>query len=193
MKVLVVIDAQNDFIDGVLGTKEAVAAVPKIVEKIRQYKSMDEGSIVVATMDTHFRRTFFDTQEGKNLPILHCEWWTPGWKLHPEIAEKLSDLKTDNFYEKDTFGAKQLVDDLQYYLDMDDLELKEVEIVGFCTDVCVITNALLFKTYCPEVRIIVDADCCAGTSPELHHAALQVMKQCQISVINEGGHNDSYR
>lgn len=168
-KILVVIDMQNDFIDGALGTKDAVSIVPKVVEKIKSYDS----SNVYATMDTHY--DYFKTQEGKLLPVEHCISGTKGWKLRKEIAE----LVKDNLFPKSTFGSSTLAGELNIISSKEDIE---VELVGLCTDVCVVSNALLFKAIMPEVRISVDSSCCAGTTQEKHQAALEVMKSCQIIV-----------
>ncbi len=168
-KILVVIDMQNDFIDGSLGTKDAVAIVPKVVEKIKTY----DPSNVYATQDTHY--DYFKTQEGRLLPVEHCISGTKGWKLRKEVAE----LIKDNLFPKNTFGSSTLARELNI---MSSKEEIEIEIVGLTTDICVISNALLFKACMPEVKITVDSACCAGTTPDKHTAALEVMKSCQIIV-----------
>ena len=168
-KLLIVIDMQNDFIDGSLGTPEAVAIVEKVKEKIRSYPP----EAVVATMDTH-GPDYLATQEGKKLPVEHCIKGTEGWRIRPEIAALLE--KAD-VVEKPTFGSMDLA---QRLAAMEDLE--EVELVGLCTDICVVSNALLFKAAMPEVRISVDAACSAGVTPEKHRAALETMRSCQIEV-----------
>ncbi|MBQ2094464.1 MAG: cysteine hydrolase [Firmicutes bacterium] len=171
-KLLIVIDMQNDFIDGSLGTKEAAAIVPAVREKIRSYPKDD----VLATMDTHFP-DYLETQEGRNLPVTHCVKGTEGWQIRPELAELIF---PENIYEKPTFGCMELAGDLQtYYEEEEDIEL---ELVGLCTDICVVSNALLLKAAMPEVRISVDASCCAGVTPEKHLAALETMRSCQIYV-----------
>ena len=171
-KLLIVIDMQNDFIDGSLGTKEAEAIVPAVKEKIRSYPKED----VLATMDTHFP-DYLETQEGKNLPVTHCVRETEGWQIRPELAEL---ILPENVYEKPTFGCTELAEDLKaYYEEEEDIEL---ELVGLCTDICVVSNALLLKAVMPEVRISVDASCCAGVTPEKHLAALETMRSCQIHV-----------
>ena len=171
-KLLIVIDMQNDFIDGSLGTKEAEAIVPAVKEKIRSYPKED----VLATMDTHFP-DYPETQEGRNLPVMHCVRETEGWQIRPELAELIS---PENVYEKPTFGCTELAEDLKaYYEEEEDIEL---ELVGLCTDICVVSNALLLKAAMPEVRISVDASCCAGVTPEKHLAALETMRSCQIHV-----------
>ena len=164
-KLLIVIDMQNDFIDGSLGTKEAEAIVPAVKEKIRSYPKED----VLATMDTHFP-DYPETQEGKNLPVMHCVRGTDGWQIRPELAEL---ILPENIYEKPTFGCTELAEDLKaYYEEEEDIEL---ELVG-------VSNALLLKAVMPEVRISVDASCCAGVTPEKHLAALETMRSCQIHV-----------
>ena len=171
-KLLLVIDMQNDFIDGSLGTKEAEAIVDAVKAKIRSYPSRD----IIATMDTH-EKTYLDTQEGRNLPVVHCIRGTDGWRIRPDIASLLTEAK---IYEKPTFGSVRLAEDLKDLSQTEDIEL---ELVGLCTDICVVSNALLLKAMMPEVRISVDASCCAGVTPEKHIAALETMKSCQIYVL----------
>lgn len=172
MKVLIVVDMQNDFIDGALGTKEAVAIVPNVIETIKGF----EGTILY-TKDTHFD-DYMDTQEGKNLPVPHCIKGTDGWNL----AEDIEAVKCpqDKVFEKMTFGSKELGDYLQRLAIEEDIE--EITLVGLCTDICVISNALLVKAYLPEVPVAVLQDCCAGVTPESHKNALEAMKMCQIEV-----------
>lgn len=174
MKVLVVVDMQNDFIDGALGTKEAVSIVPKVVEKIRNFDGR-----VLFTRDTH-GADYLDTQEGKKLPAEHCIKGTKGWELHPEIEA----LRKEDALDKPTFGSTQLGNMLR---DMDGKEracascgLESVTFVGLCTDICVISNAMIAKAFVPEVPVIVDASCCAGVTPQSHKNALEAMKMCQI-------------
>ena len=171
-KILIVIDMQNDFIDGALGTAEAVGIVEAVKDKIRSYPAAD----VIATMDTHFEN-YLQTQEGKYLPVPHCIRGTEGWEIHPEIADMLKDAK---IYEKPTFGSMQLAADLKAVSEKEEVEL---ELIGLCTDICVVTNALLLKAQIPEVKISVDASCCAGVTPGKHEAALETMRSCQIQVI----------
>ena len=171
-KKLIVIDMQNDFIDGALGTAEAVGIVEAVKEKIRSYPPKD----VIATMDTHFEN-YMQTQEGKYLPVPHCVRGTEGWEIRPEIADLLKGAKV---YEKPTFGSMQLAEDLKAAAEKEEIEL---ELIGLCTDICVVSNALLLKAQMPEVRISVDASCCAGVTPQKHEAALETMRSCQIRVI----------
>lgn len=170
-KFLIVVDMQNDFIDGALGTKEAVGIVEAVKAKIRTYPGED----VIATLDTH-GLDYMDTQEGKYLPVPHCIKGTYGWEIRKDIAELLRDAKT---YEKPTFGSTALAGDLKARSENEDIEL---ELIGLCTDICVVSNALMLKAFMPEVKISVDASCCAGVTPEKHLAALETMRSCQIQV-----------
>ena len=173
-KVLVVIDMQNDFIDGSLGTPEAQAIVPKVVEKIRAYDPWN----IYLTRDTHYEN-YLETQEGHNLPVVHCVKDTEGWQLREEVAEAAEGA---TIVDKPTFGSNQLAAIL---MTQRATEALEIELVGLCTDICVVSNALLLKAAMPEAPITVDANCCAGVTPEKHMAALETMKSCQIRVINE--------
>lgn len=172
-KYLVVVDMQKDFIDGSLGTDEAVSIVDNVVNKIRNF----EGKIF-ATLDTH-PQNYLETAEGKKLPVPHCIRETEGWKLNEKVLAALSgkDYKT---VEKGTFGSTRLADEISGLLENGEVE---IEMVGLCTDICVVSNALLLKANFPEMNISVDAGCCAGVTPELHNAALKVMQSCQIEVI----------
>ena len=170
-KILVVIDMQNDFIDGALGTREAVAIVDAVREKILSYPAEN----VFTTMDTH-EENYMQTQEGKYLPVPHCIRGTQGWQIRPEIAELLADERT---YTKPCFGSTRLAEDLKALSEEEEIEL---ELVGLCTDICVVSNALLFKAAMPEVKVSVDAACCAGVTPEKHLAALETMRSCQVQV-----------
>ena len=171
-KLLIVIDMQNDFIDAALGTKEAVSIVEAVKEKIRSYPAAD----VIATMDTH-GENYMDTQEGKYLPVPHCIRGTEGWKIRPDVEELLTGAK---IYEKPTFGSMKMAEDLKALSGKEEIEL---ELIGLCTDICVVSNALLLKAQMPEVKISVDASCCAGVTPVKHEAALETMRSCQIQVI----------
>ena len=172
-KLLIVIDMQNDFIDAALGTKEAAAIVDAVKEKIRSYPAED----VIATMDTH-GENYMKTQEGKYLPVPHCIKGSDGWQIRPDIAELLTGAK---IYEKPTFGSTALAADLKAIADEEEIEL---ELIGLCTDICVVSNALLLKAAMPEVKISVDPSCCAGVTPEKHLAALETMRSCQIQIVN---------
>ena len=172
-RILIVVDMQNDFIDAALGTKEAVSVVEAVKAKIRSYPAED----IIATMDTH-GESYLETQEGKNLPVAHCIRGTDGWKIRPDIAELLADTK---IYEKPAFGSMEMAADLKALSETEEIEL---ELIGLCTDICVVSNALLLKAAMPEVKIFVDASCCAGVTPEKHLAALETMRSCQIHVLN---------
>lgn len=171
-KVLIVVDMQNDFIDGALGTKEAVAIVPKVVEKIKGF----EGTVLF-TRDTHFEH-YMDTQEGQNLPVPHCIRGTDGWQIRKELEV----LRTTEPIDKVTFGSAELGTILQEMYEDDPIE--SITLIGLCTDICVISNAMLAKAFLPEVPIIVDAACCAGVSPQTHENALDAMSVCQIRIEN---------
>lgn len=166
-RTLIVVDMQNDFIDGALGTKEAQAVVPNVKKKIEEYKV--RGDEIIFTRDTHYD-DYLETNEGKHLPIKHCIKGTQGW----QIADGL-DVEESSHINKLTFG----------WLNWKQCGFKEVELVGLCTDICVVSNALILKATFPEINITVDASCCAGVTPESHQAALTTMKMCQINVIGE--------
>ncbi len=172
-KILIVIDMQNDFIDAALGTKEAEAIVDAVKDKIRSYPAEN----VIATMDTH-GVNYMQTQEGQNLPVEHCIKGTEGCQIRPDIAALLDGAA---IYEKPTFGSTRLAEDLKALSEQEEIEL---ELVGLCTDICVVSNALLLKAFMPEVKIYADAACCAGVTPEKHLAALETMRSCQIHVLN---------
>jgi nicotinamidase-related amidase len=178
MKILVVVDMQNDFITGSLGTPEAQAIVPNVKKKIDD--AVANGDIVVYTRDTHFEN-YLETKEGKKLPVEHCIQGTYGWRIPDELMVQPS---YDNYkiYNKYTFGLHEL----PVWLDNSFRrfeEVTEIELVGLCTDICVVSNALLLKSYFYNVvDISVDATCCAGVTPETHEAALKTMEMCQINV-----------
>lgn len=171
--ILVVIDMQNDFIDGALGTAEAVAIVPKVAEKIRGFSGK-----VLFTRDTH-EDNYMDTQEGRNLPVPHCIRNTKGWEIRAELEE----LRKEKAVDKVTFGSVELGKILEAANEEDTIQ--SITLVGLCTDICVISNAMLIKAFLPETEIIVDASCCAGVTPESHQRALDSMKTCQIKIENE--------
>ena len=179
MKVLVVVDMQNDFIDGALGTKEARGIVPKVEEKIKGF----DGKVFF-TRDTH-EDNYLDTQEGKNLPVVHCVKGTKGWELHPQIERLRESLPVD----KPAFGSVELSHAIKEYF-MEEMALcgealESITVIGLCTDICVISNAMILKAVFPEVPVVVDAACCAGVTPKSHKNALEAMKICQIKVENE--------
>lgn len=169
--ILVVVDMQNDFIDGALGTKEAVAIVPKVEEKIRGF-----AGPVLFTRDTH-EEDYMETQEGKNLPVPHCIRGTDGW----QIRKELDVLRKTEPIDKETFGSVALAAKLVSMNEEEEIE--GITFVGLCTDICVISNALLVKAYLPETPIYVDAACCAGVTPKSHETSLQAMKMCQIHIL----------
>ena len=171
--ILIVVDMQNDFIDGALGTPEAVAIVPAAAEKIRSFPGT-----VLFTRDTH-TPDYLNTQEGRNLPVVHCVKGTPGWELRPELQALCKTAPID----KPTFGSAKL-GELLLGMDRED-PIASVTLIGLCTDICVISNALLVKAFLPEVPVTVDAACCAGVTPESHRNALAAMKVCQIEIENE--------
>ena len=177
--ILVVVDMQNDFIDGALGTKEAVAIVPAVEAKIKNF----EGRVIF-TRDTH-EENYMDTQEGKNLPVPHCIRGKKGWELNPEIEG----LRKETPIDKITFGSKDigalLKEQHEVLLQQGKDGIESVTFVGLCTDICVISNAMILKADFPEVKITVDASCCAGVTPQSHKNALDAMKMCQINVIGE--------
>jgi len=171
--ILIVVDMQNDFIDGALGTKEAVAIVPNVLKKIENHKGK-----IIFTRDTH-QTNYMDTQEGAKLPVPHCIEGSFGWQRreglcgHGEIA----------VLDKPSFGSTELAE-LLVKLNAEE-EISSVCLIGLCTDICVISNALLIKAFLPEIPITVDAGCCAGVTPQSHLNALEAMKMCQIGIENE--------
>ena len=171
MKVLCIIDCQNDFITGALRNEKAIATLPKIIDKINQARKNNYQ--IIFTRDTHFEN-YLQTQEGKNLPIPHCIKETFGW----EIASKITIKDEDIIVDKTNFGYTGWNNILPN-------EIEEIEIIGFVTDICIVSNCLILKALYPEATIAVDAKCCAGATPESHKAALQTMKMCQIEVYNE--------
>lgn len=173
MKYLIVVDMQNDFINGALGTKEAVSIVPFVKAKIEGF----EGKVIY-TRDTH-HTNYMETQEGKNLPVPHCIYDTEGW----DICDELSELRCDGIIDKPTFGSTALAEKMVALNKKEPIE--SITLVGLCTDICVISNAMLLKASLTEVEIRVDARCCAGVTPESHKNALNAMKMCQITIENE--------
>ena len=170
MKILVVVDMQNDFIDGALGTPEAASIVPYVKQVIEFF----DGKVLF-TRDTHFA-DYMDTQEGKNLPVPHCIKDTDGWRIRRELDA----LRKTPAIDKITFGSKDLVDILK-----GEPSIESITFVGLCTDICVISNVMLTKAFFPEIPLIVDAKACAGITPESHQNALAAMKMCQVRIVNE--------
>lgn len=173
-KMLIVVDMQNDFVDGSLGTKEAQEIAPKVVDKIKNFKGQ-----VLYTRDTH-DENYLETEEGRNLPVVHCVYETKGWQLIPEI-DALAKERNSLIFDKPTFGSLSLAGCLNGIHKVSKID--ELELVGLCTDICVISNALLLKATMPDIKISVDASCCAGVTPESHENALNAMKMCQISIV----------
>lgn len=173
-KVLIVVDMQKDFVDGALGSDEAVAIVDNVVNKINSF----DGEIIV-TYDTH-HSNYMETREGKYLPVAHCIEDTEGWQLNDKVEKALIGKHTI-MIKKPTFGSVELV---KWFSNVDEKNT-EVTIIGLCTDICVVSNAMLLKAYYPEMDIVVAADCCAGVTPESHNAAITTMKMCQINIIGE--------
>lgn len=173
MKYLVVVDMQKDFISGSLGSQEAEKIVPAVCEKILEYKK--SGGKIFVTMDTH-NENYLSTSEGKNLPVEHCIKGTEGWELDERIKQAVGD--DCEIFEKITFGSKELAEKFFSIIKPDDT----IELCGLCTDICVVSNALLIKAFCPETTISVNSNCCAGVTPEKHQAALETMASCQIKI-----------
>ena len=186
MKILCLIDLQNSFIDGELGTQEAKAIVPRIVEKLNNY-SDKSNTCVLYTKDTH-GNDYLDTLEGTMLPIPHCIENTPGWSINKDIKRAVksnrflsysSDKIINSRVYKNTFGS----DDLrEFFIEFKD-KIESIEFVGLCTDICIVSNALMARQTLPNTEIYVDSSCCAGTTTDKHQAALEVMKSCQINII----------
>lgn len=174
-KLLVVVDIQNDFVDGALGTKEAVAMIPNAVKKISRW----DGDVIV-TADTH-EENYLETREGKNLPVKHCILGTEGHRINNDVFDALvaaAGFEVE-FLNKYTFGSTALPELIRHK------GYEYIELIGLCTDICVVSNALILKANFPETDIAVDASCCAGVTPESHNSALTTMKMCQINVIGE--------
>lgn len=173
MKTLIVVDMQNDFIDGALGSAEAKLILDKVKEKIELYRKNNHQ--IIYTRDTHYN-DYLDTQEGRKLPIEHCIKDTYGW----QIADLLKPTADDIIIDKNTFGydwSKKIVEDNNF------IRGDEIEVIGLCTDICVIANVFMLKTVFPEKLISVDANCCAGVTYGSHKNALSAMKACQVNII----------
>lgn len=168
-KLLVIVDMQNDFVAGSLGSEEAVAILPSLMQKLE--KARESGIAIVFTRDTHFEN-YPSTQEGEKLPVLHCIKDTAGWEIVDGLLET-----GERVFDKPTFGSLELAQFVK------EEGFDEVELVGVCTDICVVSNALLIKAYCPEVRVQVDASCCAGVTKASHESALKTMASCQVEIL----------
>lgn len=183
MKYLFVIDMQNDFVTGSLGSKEAQAIVPNVVKKVEN--AFANNTNVIFTRDTH-DVNYLDTLEGKLLPVEHCLKGTQGWDIISELQPYVDEddgYGYSNVHDKYTFGYQYIEDILPYSFGCKNED--EIEVVGLCTDICIVSNALLLRMLYPNTKIIVDASCCAGTNPQKHLEALSVMESCQITIINK--------
>ena len=172
--ILVVVDMQNDFITGPLQTKEARDIIPALVKRIRAY-----NGYVIFTRDTH-DADYMASEEGRHLPVIHCQHGSDGWKLHPEIAKACREVN-GTIIDKHTFGSKELIEHLKK-IDKTD-PIKSIEFIGICTDICVISNVMLTKTFFPNIPINVRQECCAGVTPKSHQTALDAMKMCHINIV----------
>ena len=181
MKILIVVDMQNDFIDGALGTQEAAAIVDNVVTRIKN----SQNELILFTMDTH-QEDYLNTAEGRKLPVPHCIQGTNGWQVNQRILDawrnnantiKVPQLQ-ENTFNKPVFGSVDLVNFLQSRVS----DITEIEILGVCTDICVISNAIMIKNAMPDVNISVNAACCAGVTPQSHMEALNIMRNCHIDV-----------
>ena len=182
MKVLIVVDMQTDFISGALGTKEAAAIVSNVIKRIEN----SDGELILFTQDTHYE-DYLNTPEGKKLPVVHCIEGTEGWEIDAAIMSAWRNNKNtiriaelhENTFAKSVFGSVDLVE----FLKSREKEIEEIEILGVCTDICVVSNAIMIKNTMPDVRLSVNAECCAGVTPESHNEALSVMRMCQVDVL----------
>jgi len=185
LKILIVIDMQKDFIDGALGTKEAVAILPNVVKRIEE----STRELILFTKDTH-GENYLETPEGKKLPVKHCIKGTDGWQINESVLNAWKENKTaiiaaesvGNIFEKSVFGSTMLVDCIRR-LHEECARISEIDIIGVCTDVCVISNAIMLKNYLPDIEISVIENCCAGVTPQGHKEALNTMKMCHINII----------
>ena len=194
MKVLIVIDMQVDFVSGSLGTPEAQAIVPNVVNKLKAHQHTD--TVVLFTKDTH-HENYLNTSEGMKLPVEHCIEGTSGWSIVKPIHDEFkndgyitysSETVVNGRILKETFGSYRLLEticDIMKQLEENDCSIDTIELCGVCTDICLISNCLMIKNAFPDIPIVVDASCCAGVTPEKHAAALEVMKSCQIDVVGE--------
>ena len=189
MKALIIVDMQNDFINGALGTPEAQAIVPNVVDKLKQHENTN--TLILFTKDTHYDN-YLETSEGKKLPVPHCIKGTEGWSIQKDIAAEFkvghyisysSESIINSRVLKETFGSYDLIN-LLYNIDAQIEEgISEIEFCGLVTNICLVSNVLMTKAAFPNVPIIVDSSCCAGTTVEAHKAALLVMENCQVDII----------
>ena len=171
MKLLAVIDMQNDFVTGALGTPQAQAILPAVKKRVEQ--ALAEGAALVFTQDTHGPQ-YPETQEGRRLPVPHCIQGTPGWEIVPALRPY---LPRGRIFEKPSFGSWELAAYAR------EKGFDQIEVIGLCTDICVLSNVLLLKAALPEAEILVDSACCAGVTPQSHENALSAMKICQVTVV----------
>lgn len=191
-KILIVVDMQNDFIDGALGSQMAEAIVDNVAKKIHEYSDNDD--IILFTRDTHYSSDYLETEEGRNLPVKHCIISTHGWMIKDGLLEQADACKGHKPWvvSKPTFGADNLIEVLRYKSsDTTDSDSEygngiTIELVGLCTDICVISNAVIAKTALPNAHIVVDAACCAGVTPESHDTAIKAMQAFMVEVVNHG-------
>lgn len=184
MKILVVVDMQNDFIDGALGSPEAQAIVPQAIAKIKEC-AKDQRYVIFYTRDTHYE-DYMLTSEGRHLPVPHCILGTDGWQVNADVMAASHGATFVDVQNKETFGMEDIVallESIPDVCDIENYEVESIEMIGVCTDICVVSNALILKAAYPEIPITVYGDCCAGTSVDAHEAALKVMQMCQIEVI----------
>jgi len=174
--ILLVIDMQTDFVDGALGTAEAVRIVPAVAARIDE--AIARGEQIYFTRDTH-QTNYLDTQEGRKLPVIHCVQGTPGWEIVPQLKDYTLGRTV---VDKPSFGSTRLAELLAEANEKE--PIRRITLIGLCTDICVISNALLVKAQLPEVPILVDAACCAGVTPASHQNALAAMQICQIDIVN---------
>ena len=174
MDVLIVVDMQNDFVSGALGTPEAAEIVPRAADRVAA--AVSRGEEILFTRDTH-GPDYLDTQEGKHLPVPHCIRGTEGWEIIPQLQP---DTMGRTIVDKPTFGSRALGEEL---VRLNETEpVRKITLIGVCTDICVLSNALLAKAFLPEAEIVVEANCCAGVTPEAHRTALAALGPCQITV-----------
>lgn len=181
-KILIVVDMQNDFITGSLGSLLTQNVVPNVTERVR--KAMIDNEAIIFTQDTH-NADYLSTPEGAKLPVEHCIAGTKGWKIIPELIDVQGEFEYTDYaiIKKPIFGSVKLMEFLNENWDFNGLDIPEIEFIGVCTDICVVSNALMAKSYFPNAKISVDASCCAGTTINNHLSAIDVMRSCQIDII----------
>ena len=179
--ILIVVDMQNDFIDGALGTKEAQTIIPNVIKKISE--ALENKDDIIFTRETHYAYTYSTSEEGKNLPVPHCIEGSLGWMISDKITiSKPKNHSYTQIFDKETFGSLDLANHLKNFYPL--TYINSIQVIGLCTDICVIANAIMAKSALPNAHIIVDASCCAGVSPQSHDNAIQTMKTLQIEILN---------